>query len=108
MIIRLFEDGVIENMDQIVFNILLNPANQMATIMPENALHIAIENTQKGIDYLIYNNHNPQKLESAVSWLQSNHNYDRMKFESFVNYNKRLDKIRNTSFEKMYPEYCDV
>ena len=108
LIIRLFEDGVIENMDQIVFNILLNPDNQMATIMPENALHIAIENTQKGINYLIDNNHNPQKLESAVSWLQSNHNYDRMKFESFVNYNKRLDKIRNTSFEKMYPEYCDV
>ena len=50
-------------MDQIVFNILLNPANQMATIMPEYALHIAIENTQKGINYLIDNNHNPQKLE---------------------------------------------
>ena len=49
----------------------------------------------------------PQKLESAISWLQSNHNYDRIKFSKFVEYNRRLDKIRDTDFDTMYSEYCN-
>lgn len=105
LIIRLFEDGAIHNMDQIVFNILVNPANQMATIMPDNALQMAIENTQKGIDYLVARDQNPQKLESAISWLKNNHEYDIIKFNEFVEYNKRLDIIRNTNFYETYPEY---
>ena len=105
LIIHLLEDGAIENMDQIVFNILVNPANQMATIMPENALEVAVENTQKGVDYLTERGHNPQKLESAISWLKNNHNYDKLKFDEFVKYNLKLDKIRSTEFYELYPEY---
>ena len=106
-IIRLFEDGAIENMNQIVFNILVNPDYQMATIMPESALEVAIENTQKGVNYLVERGEDPQKLQSAISWLQSNHNYDKIKFDRFVNYNKSLDRIRNTDFVYSYPEYCN-
>ena len=94
-------------MNQIVFNILVNPDYQMATIMPESALEVAIENTQKGIDYLVERGEDPQKLQSAISWLQSNHNYDKMKFDRFVNYNKSLDRIRDTDFVYSYPEYCN-
>jgi len=106
-IIRLFEDGAIENMNQIVFNILVNPDYQMATIIPESAVEVAVQNTQKGIDYLLERGEDPQKLESAISWLQSNHNYDRIKFSKFVEYNRRLDKIRDTDFDTMYSEYCN-
>jgi radical SAM protein with 4Fe4S-binding SPASM domain len=103
-IIRLFEDGIIQNMNQIVFNILVNPDYQMANIMPTSALNVAIENTQIGIDYLKSRGENPQKLESAIEWLISNHKYDKIKFDKFVGYNKKLDAIRGTSFDKMYPE----
>ena len=107
-IIRLFEDGAIENMHQIVFNILVNPDYQMATIMPESALRVAQENTQKGIDYLDARGENPQKLQSAIDWLTNNHKYDKIKFDKFVGYNRNLDKIRGTDFDKMYSEYVDV
>ena len=107
-IIRLFEDGAIENMNQIVFNILVNPDYQMATIMPEGALAIAIENTQRGVNYLVNRGEDPQKLQSAIKWLTTNHKYDKIKFNKFVDYNKSLDKIRNTDFDNMYPEYTDV
>jgi len=107
-IIRLFEDGAIENMNQIVFNILVNPDYQMATIMPESALHIAIENTQIGIDYLRRHKQDPQKLQSAVDWLTTNHKYDPILFDKFVKYNRQLDLKRNTNFDNMYPEYTDV
>jgi hypothetical protein len=79
----------------------------MATIMPESALQVAVENTQKGIDYLISRGEDPQKLQSAISWLQNNHNYDKIKFDKFVEYNRRLDRIRDTDFDTMYPEYCN-
>lgn len=107
-IIRLFEDGAIENMHQIVFNILVNPDYQMATIMPESALRVAQENTQKGIDYLNARGENPQKLQSAIDWLTNNHKYDKIKFDKFVGYNRDLDKIRGTDFDTMYLEYVDV
>jgi len=104
-IIQLFEDGAIENMHQIVFNILVNPDYQMATIMPPKALNIAKENTQKGIDYLKARGDDPQKLQSAIDWLTTNHKYNKIMFDKFVDYNKSLDKIRNTDFSIMYPEY---
>lgn len=104
-IIQLFEDGAIENMHQIVFNILVNPDYQMATIMPLKALNIAKENTQKGIDYLKARGDDPQKLQSAIDWLTTNHKYNKIMFDKFVDYNKSLDKIRNTDFSIMYPEY---
>ena len=104
-IIQLFEDGAIENMHQIVFNILVNPDYQMATIMPTSALEVAKENTQRGIDYLIARGEDPQKLQSAIDWLTSNHNYNKLMFDKFVDYNKSLDKIRNTNFNRMYPEF---
>lgn len=107
-IIHLFEDGAIQNMHQIVFNILVNPDYQMATIMPKSALEVAQENTQKGIDYLKARGENPQKLQSAIDWLTNNHNYDKIKFDKFVGYNRDLDKIRGTDFDRMYPEYIDV
>ena len=107
-IIRLFEDGAIENMNQIVFNILVNPDYQMATIMPDRALETAIENTQKGIDYLLARGEDPQKLQSAIGWLTNNHKYDETKFDKFVKYNMALDKIRNSDFGHMYPEYTGV
>ena len=105
-IIQLFEDGAIENMHQIVFNILVNPDYQMATIMPVSALEVAKENTQRGIDYLIARGEDPQKLQSAIDWLTSNHNYNKIMFDKFVDYNQSLDKIRNTNFNRMYPEYA--
>jgi radical SAM protein with 4Fe4S-binding SPASM domain len=104
-VIQLFEDGAIENMHQIVFNILVNPDYQMATIMPDSALAVAKENTQKGIDYLKSRGEDPQKLQSAISWLTSNHKYNKMMFNKFVDYNRSLDQIRNTNFNRMYPEY---
>lgn len=104
-VIRLFEDGVIQTIDQIVFNILVNPDYQMATIMPESALEFAVANTQKGIDYLISHGHNPQKLQSAIDWLTSNWNYDKIKFNKFVEYNLDLDTKRSTDFYTMYPEF---
>ena len=79
----------------------------MATIMPESAVQVAVENTQKGIDYLTNRGEDPQKLESAIQWLQNNHNYDKIKFEKFVNYNRRLDSLRNTNFDDMYSEYAN-
>ena len=105
-IIQLFENGAIENMHQIVFNILVNPNYQMATIMPNSALEVAKENTQQGIDYLIARGEDPQKLQSAIDWLTSNHNYNKIMFDKFVDYNQSLDKIRNTNFNRMYPEYA--
>lgn len=104
-IIRLFEDGAIQNMHQIVFNILVNPDYQMATIMPESALRVAQENTQKGIDYLKARGEDPQKLESAIMWLTNNHKYDKIKFDKFVQYNLDLDIKRNTDFYNMYTEF---
>jgi radical SAM protein with 4Fe4S-binding SPASM domain len=104
-VIQLFEDGAIENMHQIVFNILVNPDYQMATVMPDSALAVAKENTQKGIDYLKARGEDPQKLQSAISWLTSNHKYNKMMFNKFVDYNRSLDQIRNTNFNRMYPEY---
>lgn len=105
IIIRLFEDEVINDMQQIVFNILVNPDYQMATIIPDSAVQVAIDNTQKGIDYLESKNQDPQKLKSALQWLLDNHSHDPEKWDRFVNHNKRLDKIRKTSFTESYPEY---
>ena len=105
IIIRLFEDEVINDMQQIVFNILVNPDYQMATIIPDSAVQVAIDNTQKGIDYLESKNQDPQKLKSALQWLLDNHSHDPEKWDRFVNHNKRLDKIRKTSFIESYPEY---
>ena len=104
-IINLFEDGVIENMNQIVFNILVNPSYQMATVMPDSALDVAVKNTDLGIKYLSEHGHDPQKLQSAISWLIDNHKYDSEKFKKFVDYNRSLDRRRNTNFEFVYPEY---
>ena len=78
----------------------------MATIMPNSALEVAKENTQQGIDYLIARGEDPQKLQSAIDWLTSNHNYNKIMFDKFVDYNQSLDKIRNTNFNRMYPEYA--
>ena len=105
IIIRLFEDEVINDMQQIVFNILVNPDYQMATVIPDSAVQVAVENTQKGIDYLESKNQDPQKLKSALQWLLDNHSHDPEKWDRFVNHNNRLDKIRKTSFVESYPEY---
>jgi MoaA/NifB/PqqE/SkfB family radical SAM enzyme len=104
-IIQLFEDKVIESMNQIVFNLLVNPEFQMATIMPEAALEVAKANTSKGIDYLISRGEDPQKLVNAITWLTNNHKYDKDEFTKFVNYNLRLDKLRNTNLESLYKEF---
>lgn len=105
IIIRLFEDNVITDMQQIVFNILVNPDYQMATVIPEYGLDAARKNTQKGIDYLKRHSQDPQKLESALQWLEQNHAHDAEKWEKFVRHNKRLDTIRGTFFEENYPEF---
>lgn len=104
-VIRLFEDGVIDSMNQIVFNLLVGPDFQMATVMPVQALEAARSNTQKGIDYLVQRGEDPQKLQSALDWLVNNHAYSEEQFTKFVNYNKNLDNIRSTSFESMYEEF---
>lgn len=104
-VIQLFEDGVIDSMNQIVFNLLVNPDYQMATIMPDSALEIAKQNTQKGIEYLISRGEDPQKLQSAIDWLTKNHAYNKEQFTKFVNYNLKLDQIRDTNFSEMYREY---
>jgi MoaA/NifB/PqqE/SkfB family radical SAM enzyme len=104
-ILRLFEDNVIESMNQIVFNLLVNPEFQMATVMPEAALESAKVNTSKGIDYLVSRGEDPQKLVNAITWLTTNHKYDKDKFTKFLNYNLQLDKLRNTSLESLYKEF---
>lgn len=101
---RLHTDGVIKNMDQIVFNILVNPDYQMATVMPDMSVISAVDNIHHGINYCKQNNMDPQKLESILQWFQNNHKYDKDKFTRFVEYNKKLDAIRDTDFEQMYPE----
>ena len=106
-VIQLFEDKIIHNMNQIVFNILVNPSHQMATIMPDKALAFAIENAQKGIDYLKSRGEDPQKLQSAIEWLKQNHAYDPEKYNKFLQYNSNLDKIRGTQFEMLYPELVE-
>jgi hypothetical protein len=104
---RLFMDGAIMDMNQIVFNILVDPQYQMATIMPPKALEMAIEDTDMGIEFLKRRGDDCQKLQSAIDWLVNNHNHDKEKWERFVNYNLHLDKIRGTSFYDTYPEYKD-
>lgn len=104
-VIQLFEDGVIDSMNQIVFNLLVNPSYQMATIMPHGVLEIAKYNTQKGIDYLVSRGEDPQKLQSSIDWLINNHAYNKEQFTKFVNYNLKLDQIRGTNFFAMYGEY---
>ena len=104
-VIKLFEDEVIDSMNQIVFNMLVNPEYQMATIIPESALEVAFANTQKGIDFLISRGEDASKLSNALLWLKNNHKYDKIKFDKFVEYNKMLDGKRNTTFENMYPEF---
>ena len=104
-IIQLFEDNVIESMNQIVFNLLVNPEYQMATNMPDAALEVAKANTAKGIDYLVNKGEDPQKLLNAITWLTTNHKYDKEQFTKFVNYNLKLDKLRNTSLELLYKEF---
>lgn len=104
-VIRLFEDGVIESMNQIVFNLLVNPSNQMATIMPVSALNFAIDNTESAITWLKSRGENPEKLQKALEWLVNNHSFDEEKFNTFVSYNTRLDNIRGTDFSTLYPEF---
>lgn len=104
-VMALFNDGVIDSMDQIVFNVLVNPDYQMATIIPNSALEVAVSNTEKGIEFLKSIGQNTQKLESAKDWLISNHKYDKIKFDKFVSYNKQLDTKRNSNFSEVYPEY---
>lgn len=104
-IIKLFEDNVIDDMNQIVIQLLVNPEYQMATVMPDSALQLSIENIQKGIDYIVNRGDNPEKLRNALTWLVTNHNYDPGKYKQFVEYNLKLDKLRNTSFYEIYPEY---
>ncbi len=105
ILIQLHKDKMLQNMDQIVFNILVNPDYQMATIMPEHSLKVAIRDIKNGIRYCKKHNLNPQKLLSIEDWLLKNHNYNKSLFEKFVNYNKSLDLIRKTDFKSMYPEY---
>lgn len=102
---RLHQDGVIHNMDQIVFNILVNPGYQMATVMHDMSIISAVDNIQQGINYCVQNNLDPQKLQSILDWFRKNQKYDEQKFSQFVEYNKKLDSIRNTNFQTMYPEY---
>jgi len=104
---RLFMDEAIFNMNQIVFNILVDPQHQIATIMPPKALEMAIEDTNMGIEFLKHRGDDYQKLQSAIDWLVNNHNHDKEKWKRFVNYNLHLDKIRGTSFYDTYPEYKD-
>ena len=92
-------------MNQIVFNLLVNPEYQMATNMPDAALEVAKANTAKGIDYLVNKGEDPQKLINAITWLTTNHKYDKEQFTKFVNYNLKLDKLRNTSLELLYKEF---
>jgi uncharacterized radical SAM superfamily Fe-S cluster-containing enzyme len=102
----LFNDGLLDNMNQIVFNFLVDPKYQQASIIPTSAYNHAINNINNGIEFLEKHNHDISKLVSIRSWLEQEHKYNEPLFKKFVNYNKSLDKIRNTSFEKFYTEYC--
>jgi len=104
-IIHLFEENIINDMNQIVFNILVNPDYQMAIIMPDNALKKSLKNISKGIDYLEKNNISSEKLKQTASYLKNNHKYNKELFIKFVNYNLSLDKLRGTNFYNLYPEY---
>lgn len=105
LIIRLFEDGAINSINQWSLNMLTGPIFQIATHMPENAYHAAIENTQKGIDYLKRHGESPDKLIAVKSWLSENYKYNNELFSEFISYNKKLDIIRNTDINTLYPEF---
>lgn len=104
LVIRLFEDGVLTDINQWSLNMLVGPTYQMATHMPEHAYHIAMANTQKGIDYLIQRGEPTEKLDAVRTWLSGNYKYNEELFREFVSYNERLDKIRNTSLHTLYSE----
>lgn len=102
---QLFEDKILETMDQIVFNLLVNPDYQSATVMPADSLHTALQNIDFGEQYLNSIGINATKLKSIREWLTNNHNYDETLFKKFIYYNKELDRKRNTKFELLFPEY---
>lgn len=104
-IINMFEDGTLESMNQLTVQLLVNPDYQMATIMPDSALSIAVSNTESSIEYLEERGENPEKLVNALTWLVNNHKYDAEKFGKFCDYNRSLDKLRHTDFNNMYKEY---
>lgn len=106
IVITLIKDGILDNMHQIVFNFLVDPKYQQANIIPTSAKYKALRNIKQGIRFLEKNNHDSTKLVNIHSWLEKEHKYKKELFKQFVNYNKSLDKIRNTKFKKFYKEYC--
>jgi len=102
---QLWQDDIISDMRQIVFNMLVNPAKQNALIMPERARDLALENIQQGIDFVQEKGDDPEKLISMQKWIEHHWQHDAELFKQFVEYNLHLDKIRNTRFEDFYPEF---
>ena len=102
---QLFDDKILETMDQIVFNLLVNPDYQSAAVMTDDSLHTALQNIDFGEQYLNSIGINATKLKSIREWLCNNHSYNEMLFKKFIFYNKGLDQKRNTNFELLFPEY---
>jgi hypothetical protein len=95
-------------MNEIVFNLLVNPDYQSALIINDYGYELALENIDTGITYLKANNHDTTKLDNIKLWLSNNRSYDKDKFKKFVDYNQLLDTKRGTNFNESYYEYTKV
>lgn len=108
IIVKFFNDGMLNNMNEIVFNLLVNPDYQSALIINDYGYELALENIDTGITYLKANNHDTTKLDNIKLWLINNREYNADKFKKFVDYNRLLDTKRGTCFEELYYEYTKV
>jgi hypothetical protein len=95
-------------MDEIVFNLLVNPDYQSALIINDEGYNTALENIDRGIEFLKINNHDTSKLSNIKIWLVNNRVYDKDKFKKFIDYNLLLDSKRGTNFNESYSEYTKI
>lgn len=102
------EKGYVENTTAIVLNMLLNPAHYEIRNLPEN---LKTEVKQKIKDHCVWLREQDTRLdviesfESILTYIENPaSNEDVARFVSETN---RIDKRRNQSFEKTFPEYAD-
>ena len=102
------EKGYVENATAIVLNMLLNPAHYEIRNLPEN---LKTEVKQKIKDHCVWLREQDTRLdviesfESILTYIENPaSNEDVARFVSETN---RIDKRRNQSFGKTFPEYAD-
>ena len=102
------EKGYVENTTAIVLNMLLHPAHYEIRNLPEN---LKTEVKQKIKDHCVWLREQDTRLdviesfESILTYIENpSSNEDVARFVSETN---RIDKRRNQSFGKTFPEYAD-